>query len=248
MIGRGGDQAARQDMFPTRVAEWKTQRRVASAPIGDGSSFDLPEGPIQAHLETLARLRDQHPALATGATLVRLARKQLLVVSRIDRDRRREYLVAFNSGTAAATATVTTSTPSAVWSGLYGATPTISTDTAGKATFKIPPLSSVLFRSNVDLRVRALPRPVVRVGVDPLTGTLKVATVALKTSDPASVTFAQRRAGGGWRRLASDDSPPYRAFLEPGRYRKGEHVDVVAVARGSDGRVSVSPVLSVRVR
>ena len=41
MIGRGGDKAARQDLFPTRVAEWQTEERVGSPPIGTGSSFDL---------------------------------------------------------------------------------------------------------------------------------------------------------------------------------------------------------------
>ncbi len=32
IVGRGGDQQARQDLFPTQVDEWRTQERVGSAP------------------------------------------------------------------------------------------------------------------------------------------------------------------------------------------------------------------------
>ncbi len=57
-----------------------------------------------------------------------------------------------------------------------------------------------------------------------------------------SVTFALRRKGGTWQRLAVDDSAPYRAFVDPGRYTKHERLDAVAVARALDGTVSVSQV------
>src|SRR5206468_6976523 len=73
MIGRGGDQQARQDMFPTQVDEWKTQARVASPPIGNGSSFDVADHPISERLRQLGALRDAHPVLSTGTTVVRLA-------------------------------------------------------------------------------------------------------------------------------------------------------------------------------
>lgn len=59
---------------------------------------------------------------------------------------------------------------------------------------------------------------------------------------PVSVWFAIRRAGGAWQRVAADDSAPYRAFLEPGRFHKREGVQGVAVARGTDGSVAVSSV------
>src|SRR5205823_12506001 len=41
MIGSGGDKAAREDMFPTQVAEWQTELRVGGPPIGKASSFDV---------------------------------------------------------------------------------------------------------------------------------------------------------------------------------------------------------------
>jgi hypothetical protein len=61
-----------------------------------------------------------------------------------------------------------------------------------------------------------------------------------------TVAFALRAPGGGWRRLDVDDSAPYRALLDPRRYRKGARVQVVAVARGFDGATSVSKVLTVK--
>jgi hypothetical protein len=90
MLGTGGDQQARQDMFPTQVADWKTQPRVGSPPIGDGSSFDVTDNPIEVRLRRLAQLREANPALATGATIVRYAKGGVLAVSRIDASARRE--------------------------------------------------------------------------------------------------------------------------------------------------------------
>ena len=46
MIGSGGDKAARQDMFPTQVSDWQTEKRVGSPPIGKGSSFDVATSPM----------------------------------------------------------------------------------------------------------------------------------------------------------------------------------------------------------
>ena len=47
MIGAGGDQQAREDMFPTQVTDWQTEPRVGSPPIGTGSSFADTENPIE---------------------------------------------------------------------------------------------------------------------------------------------------------------------------------------------------------
>ncbi len=63
MLGRGGDKAARQDLFPTSVTEWQAEERVGSPPIGTGSSFDLVAHPVSEHLRALGALRDVHPAL-----------------------------------------------------------------------------------------------------------------------------------------------------------------------------------------
>jgi hypothetical protein len=247
MIGTGGDQQARQDMFPTKVADWKTQPRVGSPPIGNGSSFDV-TNPIEGELRSLASRRDAHPALATGATIPRLAAKSLYAVSRIDRAARREYVVAFNSGTTAGKVTIATATPSSSWTVLLGSAAPGKSTSAGKLSFTVPSLSAVVLRADGDLPKRKAPKPALRFGADPLSGNLKVVSAKVATPDPVSVTFAVRRGSGAWQRLATDDSPPYRAFVEPGRYRKGERVQLVAVVTATDGSVAVSSVVRVKPR
>jgi hypothetical protein len=49
-------------------------------------------------------------------------------------------------------------------------------------------------------------------------------------------------------RLAADDSPPYRAFLDPKSYRRKETVHLVAIARALDGTTAVSAVVPTIVR
>jgi glycosidase len=247
MIGSAGDQAAREDMFPTQVAAWKTEPRVGSPPIGNGSSFDV-SSPVEDELRQLGALRDSVPALSTGSSIVRLAQKQLVVVSRADRTARREYLVAFNSGTTAGKATVATATPSSSWSVLLGSSGAVKSGADGRVSVSVPPLSALVLRADSTLPSRKAPKPELKVGLDPESGTLVAASASVATADPVSVTFAQRRGSGGWHRLASDDSPPFRAFLEPGRYRKGEKVQVVAIVTATNGSVAVSPVVTTTPR
>jgi len=248
IVGRGGDKAARQDLFPTRVTEWQAEERVGSPAIGTGSSFDLVDHPVAEELRALGALRDAHPALSTGGTFVRLAQEGVLAVSRIDRQARREYLAVFNAGEEARTMTVVTATPSATWTPLFGASEPVSSALRGHVTLRLQPLSTVLYRADAELPRRGPARLTLRAASDQYTNLLKL-TAAPATVDPLAVTFAVRRAGAKrWTRVAVDDGGPYRAFLDPRSFRRGEKVSVVAVARASDGSVSASPVLSLQPR
>lgn len=71
MMGDGGDKAARQDMFPTQVSFWKTEKRAGMAPIGNGSSLTITSHPIMNQLKAVNLLREAHPALADGAQELR---------------------------------------------------------------------------------------------------------------------------------------------------------------------------------
>jgi hypothetical protein len=247
MIGRGGDQQARQDMFPTQVDEWRTQERVGSPPIASGSSFDV-TSPVAAHLRALGALRDAHPALSTGASIVRLTQGKALVVSRIDAAAGREYVAAFNAGTDVAKLAFVTSTPSSAWATLFGSPLLVTTTGAGaELELNVPPLSAVLLRADAAIPAQAPARPTLKAGDDDLSS-LRRLTAAVGGNVPVSVTFAIRRGTGVWRRIAVDDSPPYRAFLDPVRFRRGERVQLAAVARSLDGRVAVSKMVTFRVR
>ena len=246
IIGRGADKEARQDLFPTHVSGWRTDPRVGSPPIGNGSSFDVTGHPVGEHLSALARLRAEHPALSVGATVVRRAQGAVLVVSRIDAAAKREYVAAFNSGDASTQVTLDTATPSASWTALLGGSSVASTRD-GRLSLQLPPLTARLFRADVDLPDRASAPVVVRVSSDEISELWSVSASSART--PESVTFAVRSAGASrWRRLASDDSPPLRAFLDPADFRLGEVVHLVAVARWRNGSVTTSPVVPLKVR
>ena len=244
IVGSGGDKEARQDLFPTQVAGWRTEERVGSAPIGTGSALAIASHPIADHLKTLAALREAHPALSTGATIVRLATGGVLAVSRIDAAARREYVAAFNSGTTTARVVVPTSTRSATWTGVLGVDS--RSNDAGGLVLSIPPTGALLLRAEAELPVARPAAPTLKTSADDLTELVRVtATPSAKT---VSVAFAVRRATGGWRRLAADDSPPYRAFLDPKSYRRKETVHLVAIARALDGTTAVSAVVPTIVR
>jgi hypothetical protein len=248
IVGRGGDKQARHDLFPTQVGEWRTEARIGGDPIGTRSAFDVTAGhPMAAHLNALGRLREAHPALATGASIVRFAQRGVLAVSRIDAGARREYVAAFNAGTAAARVTVPTSIPSSSWSLLLGAGTPASSSAGGSLTVTVPPLSAVLLRADADLPPASATPLAVSVMADRFTD-FWLPTATLRGGAPVSVAFAVKRARGAWQRLAVDDSPPYRAVLDPAKFRRNELVHVVAIARGLDGRTAMSPVVAFRVR
>lgn len=102
--GRGGDQDARQDMFPSRVASYLSERPLGGA-SGQGSHFDR-EHPLYRAIAELARLRSAHPALRRGPQVVRSYGKSpgLFAVSRFDPDGQGELVIAFNTSTTALSA------------------------------------------------------------------------------------------------------------------------------------------------
>jgi glycosidase len=248
IVGAGGDKQARQDLFPTRVPAWQREERVGSPPIGTGSSFDVTGHPVGEHLRRLGALREAHPALSTGSSAVRLAADGVLAVSRFDTAARREYLAAFNTTGEPLPVVVRTATPSSSWGVLLGAGGPLSSAADGRLRLTVPALGAVLLRADAVLPPRPVGTLAVRVGADDFTLLQRIQVTGVG-GDPASVTVAIQRSGASaWRRVGIDASPPYRVFVDPRRFRKGERVSVVAVARSSSGVVTTSPVVTAVVR
>jgi glycosidase len=241
MIGSGGDKEARQDMFPTQVDEWKTEERVGSPPSGDGSSFDVTDNPIELRLQELGALKDAHPGLSTGASIVRRLQGSVLVVSRIDWSAKREYVVAFNSGTAAASVSVTVA-PNTGSSLLLGQPSQLQVASTGAVSFVIPPISTVVLE-DVLQPAGASSTPTLKVGKDEFSPLWRAAAT-VSGSSPVSVSFAiKRKPTSNWELLAADDSPPFRAFLDRAKFAKKQRVYLVAIARSLDGQTAVSKVV-----
>jgi glycosidase len=244
MIGSGGDQQARQDMFPTKVSDWQTQPRVGGPPIGTGSSLTITANPLEAQLTTLSKLRDAYPALSTGASVVRYAQDAALVISRIDPATGKELMTAFNNGATAIKVSVPTATPGAQWTVAYG--PGTAAAGGTSLTLTLPPVSALLAVPSAGIPPAAPGVPKLTAAEDALSS--YDALQATVSGPPVSVTFALSSHGGPWRRLAIDDSAPYRAFVDPGSFAKHERVRVVAVARSLAGQTAVSKVVTLTPR
>ena len=98
MAGSGGDKDARQDMFPTAVANWQTEPRIGGSPIGTGSSFDnaAQANPIKSEIQSLLALRAKYPDLANGAQQVLYAKGNVVALSRYAHGN--EFVEVINTG------------------------------------------------------------------------------------------------------------------------------------------------------
>jgi len=208
--------------------------------------FRRDDNPLELELKQLAALRDAYPALSNGASIVRYASGRVVVFSRIDALVKREYVAAFNAGTEPATVSFPTSTPATTWMPLLGATGATTTPVR-TMTLTIRPLSALLLKAAADILVAPAEAPKLKVIGDPYTNLWQVgATVAGNT--PVSVAFALKRGKRAWTRLAIDDTPPYRAFLDPAKFKRSEPVQLVAVERALDGSTATSGVTTFKVR
>ena len=64
--GCGGDQLARQDMFPSLTPEYVDDDSIGTDATPADDNFD-PEHPLYRHIASLAALRADHPVFVTGA-------------------------------------------------------------------------------------------------------------------------------------------------------------------------------------
>lgn len=232
--GDGTDRRARQDMFPTQVADWKTQERIGGSPVGSGSSFTATT-PIEARITALAKLRAANPALASGAQIVRYGKDSVFAASRIDAAARTEYVVAFNNGDSSASAVIPTSTPSSAWSALLGSGAPTS-DAAGRITVTIPARSSLVLKAAKTLPTPTAPTVTVKGTKDFISGKYRLAATVPGT-DPAVVTFVMRRKGSAdWTVLGTDDARPFRMFVTPARGA----FEVAAVVKDSTGQAAAT--------
>ncbi len=243
MIGSGGDKAARQDMFSTRVQEWNEEPRVWGDPIGIRNSFNITT-PLTTRITALNQLRKDNPALASGPQILRSQAGNLLVNSRIDQTNRIEYLVAFNSGKKDQSATFVTNTPNATFAGILGAG-TFRSDTSGKITLKVPAMGTLVLKANKQMAIiTKAPNVYQTVSLDSRSQTIDL-TAGILANDSGSVTFAARINGGSWTAIATDDQASYGMTWNYNTGRdvplaSGDTLDIVSIYKSSSGTISIS--------
>ena len=243
--GAGSDQLARQDMFSTKVAMWKTEPRIGSNPIGSGDSFALTDNhPIAKYLKVLANLRATNPGLANAVMQVRYAKDALLVISKKDEKENREYIVAFNNSSKATKITINTATASGGWQTLLGVSkPTLRNE---KVTLTVPALSTVVLKAN-----KMPDKTNVKVGritskMDFLSGYFET-RASITSNDLLKVTFYYRAASTkSWKPLGTDMNAPYSVYIDPFEY-PGQRLELRASATNSKGVVYELPHATIRI-
>ena len=127
-VGDGGDQDARQDMFPSQVATYNDDDLIGT----DATTADLqlrPDPPAVPRDRASSRgLTQQHEALRDGAQNHRSRRPApgVYAFSRIDRRDQREYVVVLNNSEQAQTATIPTYSAKRDYLRIYGDGPPLA--------------------------------------------------------------------------------------------------------------------------
>ncbi len=235
----GNDQMARQDMFPTKIADWKTELRIGGKPIGNGSSFAVAKkNPLQQYLTNLAKLRSANPGLANGVTQTRFAKGSVYAISKKNSTENREYVVAFNNGLKPQSVEIKTATSTGGWKALLGQ----SAYRAIGATLKItvPALSTVVLKANALIDATSVKPGKISVALDDMTGYYQ-ATASAASSDLLSVEFFEKSStNSSWSSLGSDTNAPYSVFLNPTEFG-GQDLEIKAVATNSKGQTFTLP-------
>ena len=234
MIGSGGDKAAREDMFPSKVAAYAGEDRLDAKAM-------------TAHITALNALRAAHPALRSGALITRYAKGQVMAWSRIDASARREYLVVANAADKPAKVSVQTATPSAAFTFLFGAKGSTKATSKGLVTVSVPARSAVVMRAASTLPApRTVPTFTVTAQRNSDLKASMLSTEYPTTLDPVTVTFAARTcATCEWEALGSDDAPPFRLVLPERAWGGGDFLDIVALTRTSDARTAAGAITHV---
>jgi glycosidase len=99
-VSDDGDQAAREDMFPSKVAVYNDNDLVGTDATTAASNFDA-NHPVYRLIATLAKVRADTPALRRGRQLVRTSGQKpgLFAASRFDPTTGKEVLLLFNTAT-----------------------------------------------------------------------------------------------------------------------------------------------------
>jgi glycosidase len=233
--GTGNDQLARQDMFSTKIDQWKTEKRIGAKPVGSNDSFSGPENPLSTYLRSLSELRKNYPSLANGAMQMRYAKGNLLIFSKYDATENREYVVALNTSKSKLSQSVATSSSSG-WKVIFG-TGTGKSKGSSLAV-SLPSLSATVFQATGKITSPSSKITKVETKKDFLTGYYEI-QAHLNSNSLQSVTFETRESPTSpWTLSGVDTNWPYRIYLDPAHYKLNSTVEVRATVKNAKGGIS----------
>jgi glycosidase len=246
MTGVTGDKESRQDMFPTLVSDWKKEQRIGSAPIGDKSSFDQPHE-LRAQISKLQQLIKENPGLRNGVQQTRYAQQGLFAVTRYASNQ--EYIVVYNGTDEVRSVTVQTSTKNSTW-GILDGECQVNSD----LLISLSARSYCLMKA--DNRYSSIDTPKVQlraISETAITGELLQLAAKVLGDDYVEVAFSVRLPGGAWKLIGTSDHRTFadsgtegalhRVFIDPLTYKVGSKIEVIAVAKGSSGKIAQSKIV-----
>ena len=247
--GSGGGELARQDMFPSQVAEYNDDVLIDTRATTAVDNFD-PTHPLYRGFAAFAALRDEHVALRRGAQIHRYSSPNagIYAFSRIDRDEQVEYVLAFNNAAGTRRATFPVYLSDGFYAPLYPPTAATLRSAGGRLTVDVPPLSFVIYRATQPLP----PSPVApaisfttpAAGAE-IFGRAEIGA-ALSTHQFAEVTFAVRQAGeSDFTLIGVDNNPPYRVFYDVSDLPLGTELTFKAIVNDLNGHLKSTTVTAV---
>ena len=146
LTGKGDDQLARQDMFPTRTAIYAADTRIGGG-SGSGDHFQV-DAPLYRALAAMARIRTADPRLRRGDTRVRASGDApgLFAYSRTLPGDPGETLVAVNTSNQPVRAQLLVESKSIAWTSRMGEC-TLRATAPGSYAVTLPPLGFVVCSS-----------------------------------------------------------------------------------------------------
>jgi glycosidase len=270
--GDGGDKDAREDMFANDVPVYADNDLIGTDETTSDDNFDA-DHPLYKAIRSYSNLYSHHPALRSGAQIHRYSDDGpgVYAFSRIDRDERIEYVVAFNNSEATATAAIPTYSPANATYQLIsgpaqpkqGVAATVRTGANGALTLKVPALGFVIYRAKDRVPASAAAPDIEITSLDD--GALvSLPTQVMDGHDVdqrievradldaevmAEVTFAVRVGDGPYVPIGTDDNAPYRVFYDADQLRGHEDTPLSfrAIVNDLSGHIASDEVLGVQV-
>jgi glycosidase len=137
-VGDGNDQAAREDMFPSRTASYNDNDLIGTDATTAQSNFDESH-PLFGLIAQFSAIRRKNPALSRGRQVVRHYDQEpgIFAVSRFDPDTGEEYLAAFNTSDAERSANIVVGYDARSFDELAGTCP-VKVSAPGSAALTLP--------------------------------------------------------------------------------------------------------------
>ncbi len=261
--GNGGDQDARQDMFPSQSPQYNNLSDPIAGDDGAGKNDNIGSDetpmddnfdrghPLYRELAGLAAVTKRHPALRDGAQQHRFASSSagVYAFSRIDRSRKHEYVVALNNAEQPASASVETFVPDSKWEKVWGTgAQRLRSGRDEVLDVELGPLSAVVYRSKKHIpRSRRAPSVSVRVPAPSADRQQVVADVGGEGESFYEVTFLAKAGNGPWRDIGTDDNAPYRVFQDTSDIAPGTLVSYKAIVLDNAGHTRTSATRTVTI-